>query len=187
MKFFRFFWLAAALSTTAFAATIIMDFEAVGPQYTDVGSFYNYLPGDPVFTGATILQSPNYNYQGYPPESGINVANSFYTGEIDVNWTTGISDVSFYIDNPFDGGTAVTYNSVGGVLGSIGLPITSYGSGAVVSVPGSGVAELAISGAAHFYVIDDVSYSATPEPGTLAMFGAGALFLVGAVRRKLMP
>jgi hypothetical protein len=169
------------------AVPTTLDFEAVGPQGTDVGSFYSGLPGGPVFFGATILQVPFYNYTGYPPESGINVAYSCCTGEIDITWATAVSGVGFYIDNPAFGMNYVTYDIHGNIVSAGGVPNTSYGNpGIDFSVPGSGIVQLTIIGAADFYVIDDVTYNATPEPGTLTMLGSGALALAGFARRKFM-
>ena len=37
----------------------------------------------------------------------------------------------------------------------------------------------------HWWLMDDFTYSTTPEPGTLLMFGSGVLGLAGLIRRKL--
>jgi hypothetical protein len=178
--------IAVALSATAWAGTVTIDFEAVGSGGTDVGSFYNYLPGGPVFTGTAILQSPYYNYTGYPPGSGVNVAYSADSGVIDIAWIAGTSGISFYLDNPWYAGTVTAYDIGGAVISATAFPITTYGSpGEVMLVPGSGITHLTISGTAQFYVIDDVSYSTTvPEPGTIGLLTAGLLGLLFFRRRR---
>lgn len=37
----------------------------------------------------------------------------------------------------------------------------------------------------HWWLMDNFTYSTTPEPGTLLMFGSGVLGLAGLIRRKL--
>jgi hypothetical protein len=105
-------------------------------------------------------------------------------------WTTAtVSNVSFYIDNPFFNGTVSEFGTNGNLIFSEALPITTYGSsGVVVSLPGTGVHDLQIQGVADFFVIDDLSYNAgggVPEPASLALFGSGILGIASVVRRKM--
>lgn len=178
------------LVPSSFATTL--NFDTIGGSGTPVGNYYIGQPGGPNFINDTqVLTYPNYNYTGYPWESPYSVAYSPSSGLIDVVWTTStVSNVSFYIDNPAFSGSVTELGPNGNVLYSAALPLTTYGQpGVVVSLPGTGVGELQISGAADYYVIDDLSYTAgggnVPEPASLALFGSGILTAAGMIRRKL--
>ncbi len=178
------------LVAPSFATTL--NFDNIGPQGTLVGASYIGQPGGPNFTNdTTVLTCPYYNCSGYPYESPYSVAYSPTSGLIDVVWTTStVSNISFYLDNPFYGASVTELSPNGSILYSAALPNTSYGQpGIVINLPGTGVGELQISGTPNYYVIDDLSYTAgggnVPEPASLALFGSGIAAAAGMIRRKL--
>ena len=122
----------------------------------------------------------------------VNVAAGFTTG------------FSFYYTAVNVGGTVNVWsglNGTGSLLASLNLPVTpsgpcpGYNAGFCPFFPvGVGFAGTAMSidfgGVANQIVFDDVTFGSStpgvPEPGTLALFGSGALGLAGLLRRKFM-
>lgn len=72
-----------------------------------------------------------------------------------------------------------------------GILVHTTGSYTPTSVPtfvssgfGGLVDEVRVNGRSGYYVLDDVTYDAVPEPGTLLLLSAGLLGLRGIRRRK---
>jgi len=123
---------------------------------------------------------------------------------VSAGFTTGFS---FYYSAPFYTGSVTIYsgpNGTGTVLASMTLPATPDGttsgppcSGAYdycpwipTGVTFSGTAySVDFSGTANYIAFDNVTLGSStpaPEPGTLVMFGSGALGLAGLLRRKFL-
>jgi len=123
---------------------------------------------------------------------------------VSAGFTTGFS---FFYSSPFYTGSATVYsglNGTGTVLATLTLPTTPDGtiygppcSGnydycpwlpAGVSFSGTAYS-VDFSGTANYVGFDNVTLGSSvpsPEPGTLVMFGSGALGLAGPLRRKFL-
>ena len=103
------------------------------------------------------------------------------------NFSTGVSNLSFFFNNYGDNGISAYYAYDGNTLvssGNIGLD-----NGVLEDVSGTGITELVISnnGNDWIYGIDNLSFTAgaVPEPGTFALFGMALLAFGGlSLRRK---
>jgi hypothetical protein len=145
------------------------------------------------FDGAPTMPTVMYFLSG----SGdiMDVAAGFNTG------------FAFYYSSPFHTGSVTVYSGLdgtGSVLATLTLPSTpdgtTYGppcSGLYqycpwepIGVAFSGTAmSVNFSGTANYIAFDNVTLGASspvPEPGTLVMFGSGALGLAGLLRRKFL-
>jgi hypothetical protein len=127
-------------------------------------------------------------------------------------WTgnpNGNGTPALIYDN-FGGGQSVTMSLTGGgafTLNSVDMSISWYDSNPtetilvngitpIVLVQGSMTYTLNLTGtsftfpevpsAAGYWLMDNINYSTTPEPGTLALLGSGVLAGVSVLRRKLM-
>ena len=145
------------------------------------------------FDGAPTMPTALFFLSG--PGDIMNVAGGFTTG------------FSFFYSSPFYTGSATVYsglNGTGTALATLTLPSTpdgtTYGppcSGAYdycpfrpMGVTLSGTAySVDFSGTANYIAFDNVTLGSSvpaPEPGTLVMFGSGALGLAGLLRRKFL-
>src|SRR5271157_3431760 len=148
------------------------------------------------------------NFDGAP---SMPTALSFLSGPGDImnvsaGFTTGFS---FFYSSPFFTGSATVYsglNGTGAVLGTMPLAITPDGTSFGAPCSGnydycpwvaaggtfSGTAHsVDFSGTANHIGFDNVTLGSStpvvlPEPGTLVMFGSGALGLAGLLRRKFL-
>lgn len=127
-------------------------------------------------------------------------------------WTgnpNGNGTPALIYDN-FGGGQPVTMSLTGGgtfTLNSVDMAISWYDSNPAetILVNGnpltlmqmqmtyalnlSGVTSVTFSeipGGPGYWLMDNINYSTTPEPGTLALLGSGVLAGVGVLRRRLM-
>jgi hypothetical protein len=175
MKMMKTLFLSAVLlsfSSMAFAETFTIDFE----QYPEFTQITNQYSGDFVtFTNALQLVAPDYDYFDFPPTSGSGVITNDPNDPIQVNFWA-----------PFQ--TATGYDGVGDVLDTFdGAPVIGSDLEFIVS-SSSPIAYITISdddGSPDSLTVDDLSVT-TPEPGSLFLFGSGALGLLGFMRRKFV-
>ena len=150
--------------------------------------------GTGLFDGAPSMPTTLYFLSG--PGDIMNVPAGFTTG------------FSFFYSSPFYTGSATVYsglNGTGSVLTTLLLPSTPDGT--TYGPPCSGVFDYCpwlpagvtfsgtaysvdFSGAANNVGFDNVTLGSStpvvPEPGTLVMFGSGALGLASLLRRKFL-
>ena len=183
--------LALAASTMVHAGTVNINFSALSYGTTDTsGPGVNFSLSNP--SGA-----PAIGYFSGPQTGLTNTTSGGYpTSEyLYLNFTAGVSDVSFTFNNWGDGnGTNFTAYSGSTVVDSGLLDEAPYDSSVgygLVDVTGSDITSIvfdnATGGSANWvYAVGDLSYTpAVPEPGTLSLFGTGLVGLCGLFRRKL--
>lgn len=172
MKKFLLLALLLSLSSLAFAAPLptTIDFEQYS-AYTQITNQYSGV----TFDNALQLVVPFYNYFDFPPHSGNGVITNDPNDPITISFAVPVGNVSFWYASP--GGIVVN-----GVIN--GAPVD--GSNNEIILPGV-VTSITISAnlGADSVTVDDLTYTATPEPGSLALLGTGAFGLAAALRRKL--
>lgn len=173
-----------SLSPLALADTFTINFEQY-PEFTQIVS--QYAAEDASFANALQLVAPDYNYFDYPPHSGSGVITNDPNDPIVVFFSTPVTEVSgWYTDG--DGMTAVAFDSLGDVLGTFNGAAVSGADSEFTLDPAGHISAIVLSdvdGNADFLTVDDLSYTETPEPGSLLLLGTGVLGLVGTMRRKL--
>jgi hypothetical protein len=187
MKMMKTLFLSAVLlsfSSMAFAETFTIDFE----QYPEFTQITNQYSGDFVtFTNALQLVAPDYDYFDFPPTSGSGVITNDPNDPIQVNFWAPFQTATGWYADP-DGVTVTAYDGVGDVLDTFdGAPVIGSDLEFIVS-SSSPIAYITISdddGSPDSLTVDDLSVT-TPEPGSLFLFGSGAVGLLGFMRRKFV-
>jgi hypothetical protein len=209
MKKLSFLLVFVMLSVMAFAGSVNMNFN--DPGYTVVTN--QYLATDGVnFSNALELTTGDGDIgpgSDYPlPPNGSNVLTNDPADPLTMSMTGTFTNqgalagnyvysMSFYYTSPI-GITVTAYNINGGVLAVLTLGANDGTSTlATISVPGCTgaswsaactIASITFSdgGVPDALTIGQLTLTdaATPEPGTLAMFGSGLIGLVGFLRRR---
>jgi hypothetical protein len=194
-----------ALSAMAFAGSFGLSLN--DPGYTQVTT--QYLATDGVtFSNSLELAAGDFNSGDYPlPPSG-NMITNFPFDPITISMTGTFTNqgalagmyvysMSFYYTTPV-GMTVTAYNINGVAIATLTLGADNGSSTlATITVPGctgaswNPACEIAYitfsdGGAPETETIGDFTFTdaATPEPGTLALFGSGLLTAVGVMRRR---
>jgi hypothetical protein len=168
--------LLLSLSSLAFGGVITtIDFE----QYSAFTQITTQYAGVDFGSNALQLVVPFYNYFDFPPHSGSGVITNDPNDPITINFSTPVSNVSFWYASP---GGIVETDSNGHVI--VGAPVD--GSNLEITVPGV-VTSISVSAnlGADSETLDDLSYQVVPEPGSLALLGSGVLGLAAVLRRRI--
>jgi hypothetical protein len=184
-----------AASTMLHATSYNIDFSSLTPG-TQISNQYASqdvtfaLTGSPGGSG-----SPAIGSGVFPGGLSNSLTGAYPTSEfLDIDFASGVSNVSFTLDtygsNPnstftaYSGATVVDSGGLGGFSSGFNTQ----------DVTGSGITSIVID---NYYggivgpdnswefVVGDLSYSTTPEPGTLTLLGSGLLGLCGILRRKI--
>lgn len=191
MIFIRICWvLALLLGAVPALAAPPLDFDAL-----DDGTVLDTAYPGMVFSNTIILSSGvSLNELEFPPRSGSNVA-SDDGGPIVITFLSPVQSFSAYFTymEPLQL-TAFDAESVQVAQASSLFANNLLESGAAGSSPNefivlaaaSGIASVQIAGASEgaSFTMDDLSVSAVPEPGMLALLACGALVVGGAARRR---
>jgi hypothetical protein len=183
--------LLLSCSSLAFAGptTYSINFEQLG-AYTQVTS--QYSADDVTFTNAMQVTEPDFNYFEFPPHSGAGAITDDPGNPITLSFATGVASVSGWYADPY--GVVITaYDASDNVLDVIdgtgvdGSDLSFYLTAAFNSDP---ITSVTISDDGYGAngpdgeIVDDLTITATPEPGSFLLLGTGLLGLAGALRRK---
>ena len=135
--------------TESFAAELIT-FEEVGHMVW-VDSFY---PGV-TFTGAQCLQSPNYNYNGYPPHSGTNVVHTT-DGTLTVTFDIPVSKIGAWFTTYYPV-TIYAYDEYDNLLASTTID-TGYTNLGYAEIVVDGIKYVVMHDSGYFWTMDDLTY-----------------------------
>jgi hypothetical protein len=175
-------------ATTLPAATVI-DFET---QAANTGGSLTGIPNSPLtvgiatFTGGELRGGEiglNADQTGLYASEGL-----FGSGEanpLEITFASPVSDFSVFVANGDDVRSYTVSDNLGN---SVTMSLASAGGlgAATFSLPGGGITAVDITSAnadAWDFAIDNVTFTAAPEPRSLPLLGAGLALLV-AVRRK---
>jgi len=164
---------------SAEATLIVQDFEGIPDQYLYFGGNQNlngYLPGLNFSPQVTVLDRVRYGYNdtGYPPHSGDAVIFSDpedymridflgFTSPYVEMWYTCGTGFQFYVEG---------YNAAGQLVDSA-AGSGNYGSNALISISGAGIAYVMVHDTGNLFTIDDLGY--IPEPAALSLLALGGL------------
>lgn len=182
--------LVVAVPAVSFADQVIT-FEG----YPDLTVFTNQFPGVN-FNGATVLQLGGSLNPAFPPHSGINVVYN-PVGPMSIQFASPVDYFEGYFtyNQPL---LIEAFDSLSNLLGTYNSVCSANYIGAGTGcdpnelgiVTAMGIDHVQISGGGgNYFTLDDAQFTGsvnvTPEPGTLALLGSGALGAVGMLRRKL--
>ena len=205
--------LAILLTVGAVAsqATVVLTFSGFQAPYENILNYYNGGfggygsgpgPSYGIVFGTDALALPNGPGSNVCCEPGGSTGSMIFLSGADVmnvpaGFTTGFS---FFYAAPFYTGSVQVFSGPDGTgtqLASLFLNTNGstcgplpYSCWTPIGVSFAGTAQSAVfAGTANYIAFSNVTLGSpnpgTPEPGTLIMFGSGALGLAGVIRRKL--
>jgi hypothetical protein len=165
---------------------VLINFDSLTPMSTFSPATYSSVgianisnsPAAPLLVLPFSPQTPpNYLSTG---------SSDNYAGDITFTFTNPASTIGFGISE--DGTTPVTFTAfgaAGAVLGTFTevVPSSTFNAYYVLSGPSFDIESVSVS-AAQNLAIDDVQFSAAPEPSTITLFAAGIGLLVLAAKRR---
>jgi len=172
-----------AVSVSAVAGTYTLTFSEF-PVGTIVTT--QYAADGVTFSGVT-LGPPIIANDGAMPFSPVLSPNPVFAGDFNINFPSGAYNVSFqsgYWDT-LGSGVIDVYNTSGGFLGSVTdtglgpqfMDFSSFGT----------IGHIYFNSYADPFGadIDNLTFTTTPELGTLLLLGSGLLGTIGVIRRKI--
>ena len=189
-KLLMFIVTSLALSVSAFAGTVTIDFEQYS-SYTQITNQYS-ASDNVTFTNALQLVVPDYDYFDYPPHSGNGVITNDPNEQVTMTFTPGMGSYTvsgWYVDP--SGITVDAYGSHGNLLATVN-EAGIIGSDAAFSISGGAslISYITIDdngGSPDSLVLDDISFTpavATPEPGTWLLLSTALLGVLGFLWRR---
>jgi len=188
------FVFAAVLSVSAAASATTYDFTVLSPGTvvtSEPGVTFD-LQGGPDSSGSPTIGGYFCPTCGLiNSENGGSGVSSYPTATIlDMEFTTPVDNLSFTFAN-WGSGNGSYYTAYDGVtVVSTGV-IDSLGNFDLVTVPGVDITDLQLnnnSGGNGDWVlgVGELTFTPTPEPSSLLLFGSGILGMAGMLRRKLL-
>jgi hypothetical protein len=170
------------------AAPVVIDFEA---QANHSGGNLTGTPDSPLSIGIATFTGGELRQQevGLPADqTGVYASEGLFgsgeTNPLVITFASPVNDFSVFVANDDDTGNYTVSDNLGDSLTKSLASAADLGA-TTISLPGNGVTAVTISSAdanAWDFAIDNVTFTATPEPAPLPLLGAG-LLLLAAVRR----
>jgi hypothetical protein len=111
----------------------------------------------------------------------------FNADPIQVNFAPGADGITGWYSDP-NGITVNAYDQYDNLLGTfLGTATNMANAEFSINSDTTGISYIVIndnSGNADYVTVDDLSYTLTPEPGSIVLLGTGLLGLAGVLRRK---
>jgi hypothetical protein len=188
--------IASALSTTAFAASVVVNFDNLnngdvitnqyaGVTFSSTSGSVNYVTAQPQYQSTP----PNFLCTG-PANSSINcTAETFMNFSSPVNNLNfdgmGVNDVG--VEALIDVWTNGVFNSTVQVIGNAqGLAPDHIDLSGFSNITEIRIYNIVDGGGIGWDTFQyNQGQSTTPEPGTLVMFGSAVIGLAGVIRRKI--
>ena len=185
MRFALTLCAVALLASAAGAATV--DFDSYSPLDTCLSSIST---GGLDFNG-TVSCNGNYMYvwDGGSPNGNGTPALIFAGFGTGATMTMSLTGGGTFSLNSVDMTISWYDTNASEVITVNGNPITLIQGLQTYNLNLSNVTSVTFSdvpSGSGYWLMDNVVYNSTPEPGTLALFGSGALGVLGMLRRKMV-
>jgi hypothetical protein len=182
--------LALAFLVAASLPATTIDFET---EAANSGGFLTGVPDSPLTIGlATFrggeLRSAEIGLSA--DQSGIYATQGVFgageTNPLEIDFSVPVAGFSVYVANGDNTATYTVSDDMGDSI-SASLPSTGAAGARIFALPGSGIRTVHIFSSnsdGWNFAIDNVEFTATPEPGPLPLFLVGLAFLGCLARRK---
>lgn len=178
---------ALSVVTVAEASADTITFEgtptsttSTGVWWTEAGmEFYALDPIANVNNGSTGTQGFSSRYMDFHDHDGYGYAGGYVEMRLDGGGTFDVSTLEVYAQ-PLSGGVATITSNLGDVWTS---PVGGNGTATSVALNWTGVTWIRFN-SAYDISIDNIVFSAVPEPAGVALLGLGLGVVVASRRRK---
>ncbi len=179
---------AAAAFDSAAGTTSLIDFESAS-----IGAFTSLAAGPgATLTGADVSANPQTivnspigspdSLYGYNTTSGGANFASFYGGSMTLTFATPVTAFGAYFSGlQIPSENVVTANFEGGGSETVGTVLNDGGIEFIGFTSNVGITSVFMDMPGDIVGVDDIRYSAVPEPATMAVLGLG---LAAAARRR---